>query len=110
MAGTCIGVVARDGLLQTVYISKSLNLEGGHTQSDWTMAPDPDTYTTTLYAINLGRVIVISGTIDVSLDSLFISGGLADNDTLYNYGGVIWSNSALTLTNTIVYSNTADQG
>ena len=110
VAGTCIGVVARDGLLQTVYISKSLNLEGGHTQSDWTMAPDPDTYTTTLYAINLGRVIVISGTIDVSLDSLFISGGLADNDTLYNYGGGIWSNSALTLTNSIVYSNTADQG
>jgi hypothetical protein len=51
-------------------------------------------------------VIVISGTIDVTLDSLFLTGGLADAN-LFSAGGGIWSNGVLTLTNSIVYSNTA---
>ncbi len=71
VAGNCKGVVLRAGLYQTVYISKSLNLEGGHTTSDWTLEPDPNTYTTTLDAKNSGRVIVVSGTVDVALDSLY---------------------------------------
>ncbi len=101
VAGTCIGVQNRAGLMQTVYISKSLTLEGGHTESDWTLEPDPDTYTTTLDADDGGRVVLISGTIDVSLDSLFLTGGVADA------GGGIYSNGALTLTNSTIYSNTA---
>jgi len=104
LAGDCMGVMARGGLLQTVYISKSLTLEGGHTQSDWSLAPDPDTYTTTLDANQGGRVAVISGTIEVTLDSLFLTRGHADD------GGGIWSNSAMTLKNSIVYSNTAANG
>jgi len=106
-AGTCIGVESRAGLTQTVYISKSLTLEGGHTKSDWTLEPDPDNYTTTLNANNSGRVIVISGTNDVTLNSIFLTGGLADDSTLDNNGGGIWSNSEMTLTNSIIYSNTA---
>ncbi len=106
LAGKCEGVVAQGGTLQTVYISKDLTLEGGHTESDWTLEPDPDTYTTTLDADDDGRVIVISGTIDVTLDSLFLTGGLADAN-LWSAGGGIWSNGVLTLTNSIVYSNTA---
>jgi len=109
VAGTCVGVQTRAGLSQTVYISKSLTLEGGHTTSDWTLEPDPETYTTTLDANRLGRVVLISGTVDVTLDSLFITGGFADNAPYYNGGGIN-SNGALTLSNSIVYSNTAQLG
>ena len=110
VAGTCEGVQTRAGLIQAVYISKSLTLEGGHTESDWTLEPDPDTYTTTLDADDGGRVVVISGTIDVTLDSLFLTGGLADDDTMADAGGGIYSTGALTLTNSTVYSNTARYG
>ena len=72
VAGTCIGVQTRAGHTQTVYISKSLTLEGGHTTDDWTLEPDPETYTTTLDANRLGRVVVVSGTVDVNLDNLFL--------------------------------------
>lgn len=104
VAGTCKGVEARGGMLQTVYISKNLTLEGGHTHNNWSLAPDPDTYTTTLDANQGGRAVVISGTIEVILDSLFITGGHADD------GGGIWSNSSMTLKNSIVFSNTAGNG
>jgi len=112
LAGTCTGVEMRAGLTQTVYISKTLRLEGGHTESDWTLEPDPHTYTTTLDANDGGRVVVISGTVDVILDSLFLTGGLAPdgNGNLDKTGGGIWSNEALTFTNSTVYSNTAQEG
>jgi len=107
LAGTCTGVETRAGLTQTVFISKSLTLEGGHTQNDWTLAPDPKKSATTLDADKGGRVIVISGTIDVTLDSLFLTGGLTE-DGPEDDGAGIWTNSGMTLTNSIIYSNTAD--
>jgi len=112
VAGTCIGVEARAGLTQTVYISKSLILEGGHTESDWTLEPDQNTYPTFLHASDGGRVIVISGTVDVTLDRLYLIGGLAPagTGTLKETGGGIWSNGALTMTNSTIYSNTAQKG
>lgn len=110
VAGTCEGVQTRAGLTQTVYISKRLTLEGGHTESDWTLEPLPETYTTTLNAAEGGRVVVISGTANVTLDSLYLTRGLADDGTLGNTGGGIWTNSEMTLTSSIVYSNTAREG
>jgi hypothetical protein len=110
VAGTCWWVESRAGLSQTVYISQPLTLQGGYKKDEWDMEPDPENYTTTLFAQNLGRVVVISGTQDVTLNSLFIAGGLADDDTLSDNGGGIWSNSQMTLTNSIVYSNTARSG
>jgi predicted outer membrane repeat protein len=107
VAGSCVGIQERSGLNQTVYISKSLTLEGGHTQSDWNLEPDLNTYVTLLYADHSGRVVVISGTQGVTLASLFLAGGLAEDGTLDDNGGGIWSNSEFTLTNSIIYSNTA---
>ncbi len=107
VAGNCKGVQSIAGLTQTVYISKSITLEGGHTESDWTLDSDPDTYPTTLNADKNGRVIVISGTFDVTLDSLFLTGGLTE-DGPEDDGAGIWTNSGMTLTNSIIYSNTAD--
>ena len=107
VAGTCIGVQNRAGLTQTVYISKSIILEGGYAPGNWLLEPNSDNKTTTLNADNSGRVILISGTQDVTLDHLSITGGMANDGTLDNNGGGIWSNSEFTLTNSIVYSNTA---
>ncbi len=87
-----------------MYISKSLTLEGGHTQSDWSLEPDPGTYTTTLNANMGGRVVVILGTVEVTLNSLYVTGGHADE------GGGIWSNGSMILKNSIVFSNTAHEG
>ncbi len=47
---------------------------------------------------------------DVTLDNLKITGGFADDGWISNYGGGIYSNGMLTLTNSTVFSNTADYG
>jgi len=107
VAGTCVGVQPRDGINQTVYISKSLRLEGGHTHTDWSLDPNPQIYTTTLDADRLGRVVVISGTISAALDSLRLTGGWANGAGLGNSGAGIWSNAEFSVTNSIVFSNTA---
>lgn len=110
LAGNCTGVYTLAGITQTVYIDKRITLQGGYQPPNWNAEPDPDTYTTTLNANGLGRVVVISGTEGVTLDSLYLTGGVADDFTLDNNGGGIWSNSEYTLTNSIVYSNTAEWG
>ncbi len=69
VAGSCWWVQSRAGLTQTVYISQPLTLQGGYQAYKWNTDPDPKNYTTTLFAYNLGRVIVISGTVDVTIDS-----------------------------------------
>jgi len=107
VAGTCTGVQSRAGLTQTVYISKSLTLQGGYSQDNWLLASDPRKFPTTLDANKSGRVILISGTQDVTLDSLSVTGGLAGDGTLDDSGGGIWSNSEFSLTNSIIFSNTA---
>jgi len=108
IAGECAGTQTRGGLIQTVYISKSLTLEGGYAPGDWTVERDLETYTTTLDADQGGRVVVISSTAGVNIDGLYLTGGFADNPSLDGNGGGIWTNSFVTLTNTIVYSNTSD--
>ena len=87
VAGTCQGVGTRDGLNLTVYISKGLTLQGGHSHTDWSLEPDPDTHTTTLDADYAGRVVVISGTGRVSLTGLYITRGSASDGLLTNGAG-----------------------
>jgi predicted outer membrane repeat protein len=107
VAGDCVGIATRTGLIQTVYISKSLTLEGGYAPGDWTVERDLETYTTTLDADSGGRVVVISGTAGVIMDGLYLTGGLVDDGTLDDNGAGIWSNSGMTLANSIVSTNTA---
>jgi predicted outer membrane repeat protein len=112
VAGSCLGVEVQNGETQTVYISKSLILEGGHTQKNWTLEPNPEDFPTLLHANNLGRVILITGTVDVIINNLNLFAGKANTKIgiLGNPGGGIYSNGSLTLTNTTVYSNTAFNG
>ena len=110
VAGTCEGVQTSAGMTQTVYITKSLTLQGGHTETDWSQDPNPDTHTTKLDASGIGRVVVVTGTVDITLDNLTITGGKAYSESLEGCGGGIWTNTALTLTNSTVFSNTALSG
>jgi len=131
VAGRCPGVQVHNGFTQTVYISKNLTLQGGHTMSNWSLAPNPDDYTTTLDAISSGWVAFITGTVDVTLDGLTLTGGkeefgggvrtnpgaalwLKDSSVFSNTavvgGGVYNHGSTFTMTNSTIFSNTADQG
>lgn len=65
LAGTCSGVHTRIDprqgipMTQTVYIDKSITLQGGHTPDNWAIAPNTEQYPTVLDAGGDGRVISI---------------------------------------------------
>ena len=101
IAGTCAGVQTISGETQTVYISKSLTLQGGYTSTNWLTTPDPDTNPTVLDAQNNGRVVYIPSESNVTLDGLIMQRGSAAD------GGGIYNSSVLTVTNSRLISNTA---
>ncbi len=110
IAGTCTGVGVRDGLTQTVYISKNLSLEGGYTQLDWTLEPSANAYPTYLDANGNGRVVLITSTtaMTVNVFNLNIQNGLAHGDE--DGGGLYNDQSDLTLNYSNVISNEARRG
>ncbi len=103
--GYCGGVTQRGGLPQTVYISKTLTLQGGwdktFTQRDLAAHP------TTLDAQGAGRVIYVTGDITATIDGFEITGG--DNRLTgeeYARGGGIKIQSAnAILTHNRIYHN-----
>jgi uncharacterized repeat protein (TIGR01451 family) len=113
VAGTCSGVNARGGLSQTVYLSKTLTVQGGYAPGNWN-TPDPRANPTRLDAQGLGRVIYITGTISPTIEGLFIVngdatglGGHASGDA---GGGVYVVTAKATLAGNVILSNTADVG
>jgi hypothetical protein len=101
VAGSCTGVQARAGVTQTVYISKTINLRGGYTTTNWATA-NPLADPTTLDAQGKGRVLYITGNISPTIEGLCITGGNADLG-----GGLYVITAAITLSNNRVFSNTA---
>jgi uncharacterized repeat protein (TIGR01451 family) len=100
--------------LQTVYLSETLTVRGGYTTTNWAVS-DPVTNPTTLDALGLGRVMVITGTIAPTVEGLRITGGdaylLGGGQYGYDAGGGIYVYSATaTISNCTVYSNTASSG
>lgn len=114
VAGACVGVNRRGGLPQTIYISKSLTVQGGYTRTNWS-APDPGANPTTLDAEGEGRVVYITNTVAVTLDGLRLingqarglGGGTYDSDA---GGGVYNPVADLTLRRTQVLSNGVSGG
>ncbi len=95
---------------QVVCLSKTLTLRGGYSQDfvEW----DPDTYPTTLDAQGGGRVLFVSGPISPSLVGLRLTGGdasgLDGSHTADDAGGGLYvSQATLTVSDCVVYSNTA---
>ena len=111
VAGYCAGVNDYGGLSQSVYLTKTLTIQGGYTLTNW-VTPDPEAYPTTLDAMGLGRVMVISGTITPTISGLRLTGGDATGmgGALGGYdagGGVYVYTASVSISDCIVFSNTA---
>lgn len=108
VAGTCAGVQQTGSFTQTLYLDKSLTIQGGYTHTNWLATPDPVTYPTILDAQENGRVIYIPGTLTVTLDSLTLMNGNITNP----HGGGMYINgeTVVTLLNSTLISNTAPSG
>ncbi|MCB0038547.1 MAG: VCBS repeat-containing protein [Caldilinea sp.] len=105
VAGACIGVVNRASTNQTGYIAKNLSLRGGYTNTlaSWAGAGDPVANPTTLDAASQGgRVLRVSGNYTVTVQNLRLTGGSAANGA-----GIYNSGATLTVSNCLIYSNTA---
>jgi uncharacterized repeat protein (TIGR01451 family) len=59
---------------QVVYVDKDLTIRGGYTTDSWD-TPDPETNATELTAMGQGRVMVISGTLEVTVEGLRLTFG-----------------------------------
>ena len=99
-------------ITQVVYISKSLTLRGGYSGDFATW--DPATYTTTLDAEGQGRVIFVADGVTVTLEGLYITNGdaagLGGRDRAdWGFGGGLYAQfAALSLSDSTVFSNTAN--
>jgi fibronectin-binding autotransporter adhesin len=113
-AGVYTGVNSYGGMSQVVYISKAVTIRGGYTTTNWAVS-DPVANPTTLDAQGMGRVMVITGTIAPTVEGLHITGGdaylLEGGQYGCDAGGGVYVHSATaTISNCMVYSNTASSG
>lgn len=116
-SGTYTGINTRGGLAQVAYIDKSLIIRGGYTTSNWNN-PDPDANLTELNATALGRVMVITGTVNVTVEGLRLTygnaAGLGGHPTTSGSadagGGVCIHRSNVTFSRVNVMTSTVSDG
>ncbi len=96
LSGSCKGVNALEGDNQTVYSQAPYSRRWSHSQR-LVIGPDPDNYPTTLDANRSGRVAFVTGNVEVTMDSLSFTGGLANAGEDGNNGGGIWTDTNLIL-------------
>jgi hypothetical protein len=111
-SGTYTDVHQRNGITQVVYISKTVTIQGGYTNTNWTTSY-PITQPTTLDAQGQGRVMVITGNISPTIDRLRITGGDATglSGGLWGKdsgGGMYIITATATITSNYIFSNTAN--
>lgn len=108
--GTYADINDHDGLLQVVYIDKSITIRGGYTTA-FTEPPDSEANPTTLDAGRQGRVLYITGNINPMISGLRITGGDATiHGDWESGGGVFIANSTAIIDDNDVFNNTADGG
>ena len=110
-AGTYTDTNNHGGLVQIVYISKTVTIQGGYTTTDWA-TPRPSINHATLDAQGQGRVIYITGDIQPTIEGLRITGGEAQGlgsvpgDALWDSGGGVFVITATAMIrNNQVFSN-----
>ncbi len=114
VAGHCAGVDSRGGFTQTVYLSRSLTLQGGYTTTNWT-TPDPLAHPTTLDALGQGRVVYAAGQISLTIAGLRLTGGDATHQPGGAYGehrggGICAIEAAVAISGCTIVANTAEYG
>jgi parallel beta-helix repeat protein len=113
-AGAYTGVSMRNGVTQTVYVSKTVTIRGGYTTANWA-TPDPDANLTTLDAQGHGRVFYITGDISPTIEGLRLIGGnasgLGGGYGGWDAGGGLYVvDATATISNNQVYSSAAFAG
>jgi parallel beta-helix repeat protein len=113
-AGAYTGVSTRNGVTQTVYVSKTVTIRGGYTTANWA-TPDPDANLTTLDAQGQGRVFYITGDISPTIEGLRLIGGnasgLGGGYGGWDAGGGLYVvDATATISNNRVYSSAAFAG
>ena len=107
VAGICAGVTTRAGTSQTVYLDKSITLQGGYTTTNW-IEPDPIANPTILDAQGLGRALLVTGNITPTIAGLSFTGGHVEDPDVG--GGVYILTSRVVFRNNKVYGNFAYEG
>jgi hypothetical protein len=110
--GFYTGVEERDGHVQMVSIDKTITLRGGYAFPGFAEPPDPAANPTVLDAEKQGRVLyceVQTGDpeIEVTLEGLAFTGGFAEEPG-GNGGGLYFWDATVIISDTLVYSNTAE--
>ncbi|MBN1180140.1 MAG: right-handed parallel beta-helix repeat-containing protein, partial [Anaerolineae bacterium] len=105
VAGVCMGVNTVQSMNQTVFLTKTLTVQGGYTTTNWS-TPDPIANPTILDALGMGRVVYIADTAVVTMTGLHLRQGSGTN------GGAVFvvSGGTFSLTESLVYSSTATNG
>jgi len=107
VAGTCTGAEARDIFTQTVYISKTITLQGGYTTTNWT-DPRPDKHITLLDAQRQGRVMTIVGETTPVIDGFTLTGGSAHHTGFADSsGGIHVVTAQPIIRNCLIFNNSA---
>ncbi len=116
-AGTYSDIHVRESITQVVYISRSVTIRGGYTPADWTTS-NPVAHPTTLDAQGQGRVFYITGlSTRPVIENLIVTNGNATGlgglslPSLNDVGGGFMVNVASpTISNVVVFGNTAQGG
>ena len=108
------GYAGPETIQQAVLITKTVTIRGGHTAANWQTA-DPDANATTLDAGGQGRVLVITGAIEPTIEGLRLTGGDATGLRGNVYGddgggGLYVLNATGVISGNQIYGNIADRG
>jgi hypothetical protein len=108
------GVATRNEMNQVVYIDKSLLIQGGYTENNWTI-PDPSFYATSVNAEGQGRAITVFGVLSrlvkVTINGLTLTGGYAkDANGGSDGGGLLVLGANVSLNENTVTGNLAVNG
>ena len=112
--GVYTGVNTHGGLAQVVYVNESVTIQGGYTTA-FIDPPDPEANPTTVDAQGGGRAVYITGEVSPTIEGLRITGGDAaglggGQGGADAGGGVYIANASATISDNVVFGNTAHWG
>ncbi len=108
VSGTCTGTTdaRQTERKQLLHINKSITIDGGYDNADWSR--QSDTATATLDALEQGHVVVIASGVSVTLTNLTVKDGVTSGSL--NLGAGIRNEGALRLDNVHIFSNHGSSG
>ena len=103
-------------ITQVVYLDKTITIRGGYAAPGFADPPDPETNLTTLDAQGQGRVLFVVGSVSPVIEGLRFTGGDAGGlgGSYWGHGdaggGILIVAATATVSNSRIFSNTAQFG